>query len=354
VIGQKHLKYYEAIAQAIDVCMARDENVYIMGLGVPDPSGIFGTTVGLQEKYGVKRVMDTPTSENAMTGIAIGSAIAGMRPIMTHHRVEFALLAMEPLINQAAKWRYVFGGNGIPLVVRMIIGRGWGQGPQHSQALQALFAHIPGLKVVLPSSAYDAKGMLISAVEDNNPVIFIEHRWLYNLMDDVPDEVYKVPLGQSKVVREGSDVTITAISYAMVEAVKAALVLESVGISTEVLDLRTLRPLDRVGIINSIKKTGRLVAIDLAWNALGTNAEVLAVVAESPEIKLKATPVRLGLNDSPTPASAALAGAYYPKSVEIVEAVCHMMDIPLSEVDLSNLESSDPVDVPDQSFTGPF
>jgi acetoin:2,6-dichlorophenolindophenol oxidoreductase subunit beta len=348
------MKYYEAIAQAIDQCMAKDDDVYIMGLGVPDPSGIFGTTVGLLDKYGPRRVMDTPTSENAMTGIAIGSAIAGMRPIMTHHRVEFALLAMEPLVNQAAKWHYVFGNTGVPLVVRMIIGRGWGQGPQHSQALQALYAHVPGLKIALPSSAHDAKGMLIAAIEDNNPVIFIEHRWLYNIEGVVPEEVYRVPLGKSKVLREGTDVTITAISYSAIEAIKAAQVLETGNISAEVLDLRTVRPFDREGVATSVKKTGRLISVDLAWNTLGTNAEVLAVAAESPEVELKAPPIRLGLQESPTPASASLAGAYYPRAIEIVEAACRMLGKSVDEVDLTQLESSDPVDAPDKSFTGPF
>lgn len=346
--------YCQAIAQAIDQCMENDDNVYVIGLGVPDPSGIFGTTIGLQDKYGSKRVMDSPTSENAVTGIVVGSAIAGMRPIMTHHRMEFSLLAMEPLINQAAKWHYVFGGAGVPLVIRMIIGRGWGQGPQHSQALQSLFAHIPGLKVALPSTPYDAKGMLISAVEDNNPVVFVEHRWLYNLLGEVPDEFFRVPIGRARIIREGSDVTLTAISYSVVEAIKATYALETAGISAEILDLRTLRPLDTIAVRQSVRKTGRLVSIDLAWNGFGTNAEVLATVAEADDIRLKSNPIRLGLRDTPTPASPSLAGIYYPRPLKIVEAVCGMLNIPLASVDLSLLNSTAPVDAPDQSFTGPF
>ncbi len=189
-------KFNEAILEAHDQLMAVDPNVYIMGLGVPDPKGIFGTTVGLQEKYGPNRVMDMPCSENAMTGVAIGSALVGMRPIMTHQRVDFFLLALDQLVNNACKWHFMFGGQlNVPLVIRLIIGRGWGQGPQHSQTLTSFFAHLPGLKVVAPSSPYDAKGLLISAVEDNNPVVYLEHRWLHNIYGEVPSEIYRVPLG---------------------------------------------------------------------------------------------------------------------------------------------------------------
>ena len=219
----RQLKFFEAIREATDQAMERDPAVYIVGLGVPDPKGIFGTTLGLQEKYGTTRVQDMPLSENAMTGVALGSALVGMRPIITHQRVDFALVAMEQMVNQAAKWHYMFGGKAkVPMVVRMIIGRGWGQGPQHSQSLQAWFAHIPGLKVVMPTTAHDAKGLLAAAIEDNNPVVFIEHRWLHNISDEVPEEYYTVPLGSARVMREGNDVTIVGTSYMALEAVRAA------------------------------------------------------------------------------------------------------------------------------------
>jgi len=228
---QRKLRYCQAVNEAIDQCMAKDPNVYIMGLGVPDPKGVFGTTLGLQEKYGSSRVMDMPTAENGMTGIAIGSALVGMRPIMVHQRIDFFLLAMEQLVNQAAKWHYTFGGkSSVPLVVRLIIGRGWGQGPQHSQSLQAWFAHVPGLKVVMPTTAYDAKGLLISSIEDNNPIVFLEHRWLHNMVDYVPEETYRVELGKCKIMRAGTDITIAALSYMSVEALKAAEHLKKFGI----------------------------------------------------------------------------------------------------------------------------
>ncbi|MCX7178069.1 MAG: alpha-ketoacid dehydrogenase subunit beta, partial [Proteobacteria bacterium] len=241
----RQLKFSEAIREATDQAMGRDPSVYIVGLGVPDPKGIFGTTLGLQEKYGAVRVQDMPLSENAMTGVALGSALVGMRPIITHQRMDFALVAMEQMVNQAAKWHYMFGGKAnVPMVVRMIIGRGWGQGPQHSQSLQAWFAHIPGLKVVMPTTAHDAKGLLAASIEDNNPVIFIEHRWLHNIADEVPAEYYTVPLGKARVMRAGSDVTIVGTSYMALEALRAAERLDEDGISAEVVDLRTIRPWD--------------------------------------------------------------------------------------------------------------
>src|ERR1700712_4498681 len=172
-------KFFEAVNEALDQCMTADPNVYVMGLGVPDPKGIFGTTLGLQAKHGAQRVMDMPTSENGMTGVAIGSALVGMRPVMVHQRFDFALLALEQIVNQAAKWSYLFAGQRVPITIRLIVGRGWGQGPQHSQSLHAWLAHVPGLKVAMPATPSDAKGLLVAAIEDNNPVVVIEHRWLH-------------------------------------------------------------------------------------------------------------------------------------------------------------------------------
>src|SRR6185503_14273247 len=252
----RDLKFVQALNEATDLCMAKDSSVQIMGLGVPDPKGVFGSTLGLQEKYGAERVSDLPTSENGMTGVAIGLALAGMRPIVTHIRLDFAVLTLEQLVNQAAKWHYMFGGRmRVPMVVRMIVGRGWGQGPQHSQSLQAWFAHVPGLKVVMPTTPHDAKGLLIASIEDDNPVIFIEHRWLYNISGPVPEGVYRVPIGSARVMREGTDITIVAISYMALEALRAADVLASHGISAEVIDLRSLRPWDERTVIDSVRKT---------------------------------------------------------------------------------------------------
>ena len=233
----RELSFADSIKEATDFCLGEDESVLLVGLGVPDPKGIFGTTIGLQDKYGSDRVMDMPLAENGMTGVMIGASLNGFRPILTHQRVEFALLSIEQIVNQAAKWYYMNAGQQhVPLVIRLIVGRGWGQGAQHSQSLESWFAHIPGLKVVMPSNAYDAKGMLISSVEDNNPVIFIEHRWLHNTVDYVPVDGYRVPIGKAKIAREGKDLTIVAHSYMVLESLRCAEVLADYGISIEVID----------------------------------------------------------------------------------------------------------------------
>lgn len=351
----RQLKFFQAIHEAIDLCMTRDPAVYVMGLGVPDPKGIFGTTLGLLEKYGSGRVMDMPTSENAMTGVAIGSAIVGMRPIMTHQRIDFALYAMEQIVNQAAKWHYMFAGQmKVPLVIRMIVGRGWGQGPQHSQSLQAWFAHIPGLKVVMPVTPYDAKGLLIASVEDDDPVIFIEHRWLYNAFGNAPEGVYRVPLGRARVAREGSDVTIVASSYMVLEALRAAELLSSSGIQAEVVDIRSLKPLDRKTIVESVLKTGRLIAVDGAWRTAGIGSEILAIVAEDACSNLKCGPQRVTFPDAPTPTTWALADHYYPRAIHILNAARKMMELPEKTEEELGIKYETPLDVPDAAFTGPF
>ena len=350
----RELRYFEAINEATDLSMAGDPSVYLMGPGVPDPSGVFGTTLGLQDKYGEDRVMDIPTAENGMTGVAIGSAMIGMRPIMTHHRSEFALLAMEQIVNQAAKSQYVFGGTGIPLVIRMIVGRGWGQGPEHSQSLQAWFAHVPGLKVIMPTSPYDAKGLLISAIEDNNPVVSIEHRWLYNTFGEVPEGVYRVPIGKARVVREGNDITIVATSYMVLEAIKCAEALGEVGIDAEVVDVRTLRPLDMDTICESVAKTGYLIAADTGWRTGGFGGEIVAAVTERVFDSLKSAPRRIGLPDSPTPASSSLVRHYYPGAQDIVNAACEALGVSEAHLPTPKAGEGVPPDVPDPDFTGPF
>ena len=352
-MADRQLKYFEAINEAVSLCMAADPAVYIMGLGVPDPKGIFGSTLGLQEKYGPRRVLDMPLSENAMTGVAIGSSLVGMRPIITHQRMDFALTAVEQIVNQAAKWHYMFGGlKSVPMVVRMIVGRGWGQGPQHSQSLQAWFAHVPGLKVVMPATPYDAKGLLVAAIEDNNPVIFIEHRWLYGISGPVPEGMYRVPIGPARVVRPGNDVTLAAISYMTLEALRAAEMLAGHGISAEVVDLRTLKPWDEATVIESVRRTGRLVVVDTAWKTAGFAAEVVARVTEEALDRLKSPPVRIALPDIPTPTSPALANHYYPRAIHVAEAVWKLMrlgeEFPIREA------LSAALDVPDPSFKGPF
>lgn len=350
----RELKFCQAINEAVDQCMSRDPRVYTMGLGVPDPKGIFGTTLGLQKKHGPDRVMDMPTSENGMTGVAIGSALAGMRPVMVYQRVDFFLLAMEQLVNQAAKWHYMFGGrSSVPLVMRIIIGRGWGQGPQHGQSLQAWFAHIPGLKVVMPTTAYDAKGLLIASIEDDNPVVFLEHRWLYNILDHVPEDFYRVELGKCKIAWHGRDITIVATSYMVIEALKAANHLEKFGISSEIIDVRTLNPLDKGSIIDSVVKTKYLVVADTGGDFCGFGSEIVRCVVENAFTSLKRAPKVVASPDLPLPAAPSLAKDFYPRAKDIVKAVREVLDLSLDVLpDL--IEENILLDVPDPSFTGPF
>lgn len=350
----RQIKYSDAVLEALDESLAADPRVYLMGLGVPDPKGFFGTTLGLAERYGPNRVMDMPCAENGMTGIALGSALNGMRPVLNHQRLDFALLSMDQLCTQAAKWHYMFGGVlKVPLVVRMIIGRGWGQGPQHSQCLHSWFAHVPGLKVVMPATPHDAKGMLLAAIADDNPVIFLEHRWLHHVTGDVPEGHYTVPLGPARVARAGKDLTIVAFSCMVLDALDAAENLAKVGVEAEVLDYRCLRPFDRETLLASLRKTGRLLVVDTGWMTAGMSAEVLAVAAEGALTSLKAAPRRLGFAECPTPTSPALADHYYPRSGQIRAAARALCGLAADPKDLE-IPAGAELDKPNPAFTGPF
>lgn len=356
---KREITYAAAIREAIDQCLERDASVFLIGEGVPDPRGIFGTTLGLHKKYGRERVMDMPVSENGITGVCIGLAIRGFRPIMTHQRVDFSILAADQIINNAAKWHYMFGGKvSVPLVIRMLIGRGWGQGAQHSQSLQALFAHIPGLKVVMPGNAHDVKGMLIAAVYDDNPVIFIEHRWLYNVKGEVPAGFYQEDLGKAKIVKKGRDITIVATSYMILESVKAGQVLAKENIGVEVVDARSIKPVDWETIVSSVKKTGRLIAADTGYETLGFASEVISGVTEKAFAAFKMPPRKITLPDIPTPTSWKAAEKYYPTYIDIVRSVLEILNISNKKIK-SILDRNKPdgkirSDVPDSSFSGPF
>jgi pyruvate dehydrogenase E1 component beta subunit len=343
----------EAINEALHQAMEADPRVLVLGEGVPDPKGIFGTTLGLRQRFGAARVLDMPVAENGMTGIAIGAAIVGMRPVMTHQRMDFALLALDQLVNNAAKWHTMFGGRmTVPLVVRMVIGRGWGQGPQHSQSLQAMLAHVPGLKVVMPSTPRDAKALLLAAIADENPVMFLEHRWLHNVRGHVGQSSQPDRLGTARLARIGSDVTIAATSYMVLEALAASRWLGEDGIDAEVLDLRTLRPLDRPALLQSVRKTGRLLAADTGWSFCGFAAELIATVTEGAFDRLQAPPRRVALPDVSTPTSHAVARHYYPRAVQLYRSVCQMFDSSPREVEPPR--ESTALDVPDSEFQGPF
>ena len=273
---ERILTYAEALREATEQEMAHDPSVIVLGLAVDDPKPIYGTTRGLAAKFGPDRVFNTPLSEEAMTGVAIGAAMAGLRPIHVHIRMDFVLIAMNQIVNIAAKSRYMYGGAvSVPLVIRSIIGKSWGQGAQHSQGLYSLFMHVPGLKVVAPSTPYDAKGTLIQSIRDDNPVMFVEHRLLHYLEGFVPETSYTVPLGRARILAPGSDVTLVGISYMVVEALRARAHLEKVGMSAEVIDPVSLSPLDLDTIEASARKTRRLIVIDCGWVTCGVRYQVI-------------------------------------------------------------------------------
>ena len=318
---KRMLSYAEAIREALDLALGADKRVFIMGQGVDDPQGMFGASLGLHKKYGAKRVFDTPLSENALTGVAAGAAIAGMRPVYMHNRPDFLLLAMDQIANHAAKWSYMFGGRvKVPLVIWSCIGRGWGSAAQHSQALQGLFMHIPGLKLVMPSTPYDAKGLMITAIADENPVVIIEHRWNFKQKGHVPEGLYSIPFGKGVIRRSGGDVTIVSASYTALESLKAADILQKEGIGAEVIDLRTLKPLDEGIILDSVRKTGRLVIADTGWKTGGVTAEIAAIVAERAFDCLKGPIRRVASLDTPTPSGNILEKEFYKDAPDIAEA----------------------------------
>lgn len=302
--------------------MAVDSSVFLIGQGVKSPWYVGNTAQGLLERFGDRRIIDTPVSENAITGAAVGAAIVGMRPVVVHPRMDFMLYALDPIINQAANWYYMNGGKAsVPVVIWGIINRGGEQAAQHSQALHAMFAHIPGLKVVMPATSYDAKGLMIAAIKDPNPVVFIDDRWLYGFEDEVPKEIYEVEIGKGIIRREGKDLTLVAVSYMVWESMKAADDLEKEGINIEVIDIRSVKPMDQDLVLNSVRKTGRLMIADGGWRTCGVSAEISALVSEAAFEYLKVPIRRVTLPDCPAPASSALERQYYPTSETITQSV---------------------------------
>jgi acetoin:2,6-dichlorophenolindophenol oxidoreductase subunit beta len=300
----------------------------LIGQGVKSPWYVGNTCGGLLEAFGPLRVLDTPVSENAVTGAAVGAALAGLRPIVVHPRTDFLLYGLDPLVNHAANWSYMNGGRAsVPMVLWAIMNRGGEQGAQHSQALHAWFAHVPGLKVVMPATPYDAKGLLLAAIHDPNPVVYIPDRWLHGLKEAVPEEPFQVPIGKGVVRRAGRDVTLVASSYLAQEAIKAGQTLEGLGISAEVIDLRTIKPLDDALILESVRRTGRVIVVDGGWTSFGVSAEVAALVAERAFAALKAPVRRIALPDVPAPASRSLEKAFYRSAADIVMAACDMLGV---------------------------
>ena len=321
------ISYAQAINETLSQIMEEDKRVFLVGQGATSPWYVGSTTAGLIDRFGSERIIDTPVSENGVTGVAIGAALAGMRPVLVHPRMDFMYYAMDQIANHAANWHYMFGGQmSVPLTIWAIINRGGEQAAQHSQALQAMFMHIPGLKVVMPSTPYDAKGLLIASIKDDNPVVYVDDRWLYDHTGEVPEELYTAPIGEGVVRRQGKDATVMATSYMVCEVSQAAETLAKEGIDVEVIDLRSLKPLDEELLTSSAKKTGRVVIVDGGWKTCGVGAEISALVVEKTFRYLKAPIMRVSLPNAPAPASSALEKVYYPNANSVVSAVKKVLE----------------------------
>jgi len=324
----REVTFAEAVREALREEMLRDGRVFLLGEDIGVYGGAFSVTRGLLEEFGEERVRDTPISEAAIAGAAIGSAVTGMRPVAEIMFMDFITISMDQLVNQAAKIRYMFGGKAsVPMVLRTPAGSGTGAAEQHSQSLEALVTSVPGLKVVMPSTPYDAKGLLKSSIRDDNPVIFVEHKLLYKEKQRIPTSEYTVPLGVADVKRNGSDVTCIATSQMIVRALKAAEMLDEEGISLEVVDPRTLYPLDRRTIIDSVKKTGRVVIAHESPKSYGPGAELAAMICESEAFDYLDAPIkRLGGAHTPIPYNRNLEAATVPQAGDIAQAAKKLME----------------------------
>ena len=317
--GTRSLTCAQAIAEATVQTMEADPNIFLFGLHVTDANGVFGTTRPAFEQFGETRVFETPISEASLTGVATGAALVGMRPLHVHARNDFLLLCMDQIGNELAKWHYMSGGQlRAPVVIRAIVGRSRGQGCQHSQSLQSIFAHFPGLHVVAPSNAYDAKGLLMTALTGQTPVIYLEHRLCHPISTMVPEDAYRIPIGCASIRRAGTDVTIVALLQMVVEAEAAANELAKHGVSAEVIDLRSIRPWDKQTVCDSVRKTGRLIVVDTGWLEFGISAEISAYVTEHCWSSLNKAPQAIPLPPCPTPRAEPLETAFYPGQRDIV------------------------------------
>ncbi len=347
---ERTLTYAEAIREATEQEMTRDPRVFVFGIGVDDFKAVYGTTRGLLEQFGSSRVFDTPLSEDAMTGLAIGAALAGWRPIHVHIRMDFVMLGMNQLVNIASKAHYMYGGTvSVPIVVRSVIGRSWGQGAQHSQGLHALLMHVPGLKVVAPGTPYDAKGTLIESIRDDNPVMFIEHRMLHAQKGYVPEEPYTIPFGRARVLAGGSDVTLVGISYMAVECLRARDLLRQVEIDAEVIDPVSLSPLDIETIAQSVQRTGHLLVVDTAWTNCGASAEIIAQMAEHfsglRDVRLR----RMGFAPVPCPTTKPLENLFYPSAQTVASTAYALLHDDRTEWVPEHVEAPEII-----HFKGPF
>ena len=351
----KFTDFAQQIRLGLEEALATDPKLVVMGLGVNDPKGVFGTTLGLHQKYGKERILETPTSENAVTGIGVGLAVTGHSAVMVHQRLDFFLLAMDQLVNSAAKWHYMYGGQkSVPITIRLITGRGWGQGPTHSQNLHSWFTHIPGLKVVMPAFAHEAKPLLLASIKDPNPVIFLEDRWCH--VQKVEEHTLlgseNIPIGKAEVTAKGDDLTLVSAGFSAVESLRAILFLQTHGVNAELINLRTLKPLDTETIYNSIKKTGRLLVVDSGSEISSFASEIISLVSRNCFGSLKSAPQMITAPDVPEPTSHGVTESFKFSAIDIAGKVLEMLDFS-NPLDLSSLRNK-PHDAPNKTFMGPF
>ncbi len=345
------INFIQAINLALKDSMKKNKNIICYGLGTTDPKAIFGTTKNLESIFGQKRVFDTPTSENALTGIAIGASLGGVIPVVSHQRVDFFLLAMDQLVNSAAKWHYMFGSQiSVPITIRLIVGRGWGQGPTHSQNLHSWFAHIPGLKVVAPTNPNDAYSLLRNSIEDPNPVIFLEHRWLHNSQAINFKKNTKIKIGKANKLKNGKDITIVSMSYLVPEALNVIKTISSLNIDVELIDIRTIKPLDITLISKSVRKTGRLLILDTGFEICSFASEILSKVILNDFKYLKTRPEILTMPDISEPTSYALTKNFYITEKDIIKKIFKILKINKT-ISTKKIKHHD---VPGNWFKGPF
>src|SRR5437667_4358155 len=318
----RQLSYAQAINEALHQAMELSDKVVVLGQLVDYKAGIFGTTTGLVDKFGPRRVQDFPVAEHLMTATAMGASLTGLRPVIVHQRLDFMIYSLDAIVNWLSLWRFKSNGrSSMPVTIRAIVGKGWGQGPQHSKSLHAWFAHLPGMRVAIPATADDAKGLLLESIFGESPAIFVEGRSLFSMKAEVPEMPYRVRFGKAAIRRTGNDVTVVAIGNMVPIALRAASTLQEEGVEVEILDPRTLSPLDMETIFASVAKTRRLVVADPAWGSFGAAAEIISRAAEAMGPDLKARPVRFCLPDSHTPMSSALEAKYYPDGSALVAVI---------------------------------
>lgn len=322
---KRELTYAQAINEALEQSLQLSEDVVVFGQLADTPSGIFGTTTGLAKKFGKNRVQDFQVAENLMTSAALGAALTGFRPVLVHQRMDFMVYSLDAIANWMALWNFKSNGkSSVPVTIRTVIGKGWGQGPQHSKSFHAWMAHLPGLRVAMPATAFDAKGLLMESIFSEVPAIFIEGRPLFSHKTEVPKEPYRVHFGKAAIRKPGKDVTIVAMGLMVPQMLRVASELEKDSIDAEIIDLRTISPWDREAVFESVSKTGRLLVADPGWNSFSAAAEIIASTSENAGDKLKALPGRVTLPDSHTPMSCELEKAYYLSEGQIVQTVKKM------------------------------